>query len=348
MKYHDLKIGVVGTGSLGPTLAVELASNGYDVELVANGDGIRVDDAMAFHIIGDFGDKTYLVPTVEDIDSFTTKKDFIILATKAFQTVDVVEKAVEWLTPVGAVVTVQNVFSLDRIFKLVPPEKCICLYLDIFTTTMPTGRKVVDSGGITMGVYDKNVFPMMQVFEKIMKETCETHITNNVWGYLLSRNIMNATISALGAISGLKLGEILDNYNGRYLFNRLIEEGYTMLRKFRVKILPYADKLDYELFISKSLKGKFYNHKMTKIIRHNNRHIRSSILYDLEHGRRTEVEYVIGSFIKYGDRLKFDIPYTRAIYAMLKEIENGERRISPDSFYDPTLVNIDKKRGFKK
>ncbi len=347
MKYHDLKIGVVGAGSLGPTLAVELASNGYDVELVANGEGVHIEGSMAFHIMGDFGDKTYLVPTVNSIDEFATQKDFIILATKAFETADIVENALSKLTPVGAIVTVQNVFSLDRIFKLVPPEKCICLYLDIFTTTLPTGRKVVDSGGITLGVYDKGIFPMMQVFEKIMKETCETHITNNVWGYLLSRNIMNATISALGAISGLKLGHILENYNGRYLFNRLIEEGYTMLRKFRIKILPYAGKLDYDLFIKKSLKGRIYNHKMVKIIRKNNKDIRSSILYDLEHGRRTEIEYVIGSFIKYGDRLKFEIPYTRAIYAMLKEIESGKRRITPDAFYDPSLVCIDKKKKRK-
>lgn len=348
MKYHDLKIGIVGTGSLGPVLAVELASNGYDVELVSSSKGMYIDDSKAFHIMGDFGDKTYLVPTVKTIADFTTKKDFIILATKAFQTVKIVEEALEHLTPVGAIVTVQNVFSLDRIFKLVPPEKSICLYLDIFTLSRPYGRLVVDSGGITMGVYDKDVFPMMQVLEKIMREMCDTHITNNVWGYLLSRNIMNATISALGAISGLPLGDILGNYNGCYLFNRLIEEGYSLLKKFRVGILPYAGKLDYELFTSKSIKGKIYNRKMTKIMRKNNPHIRSSILDDLEQGRETEIEYVLGSFIKYGDRLKFKIPYTRAIYQMIKEIEAGTRRITPKAFYDPILVNIDKKRGYKK
>ena len=348
MKYHDLKIGIVGTGSLGPVLAVELASNGYDVELVSSGKGIYIDDAKAFHIMGDFGDKTYLVPTVKSIKDFTSKKDFIILATKAFQTVKIVEQALEHLTPVGAIVTVQNVFSLDRIFKLIPPEKSICLYLDIFTSSRPYGRMVVDSGGITMGVYDKDVFPMMQVFEKIMREVCDTHITSNVWGYLLSRNIMNATISALGAISGLPLGEILGNYNGKYLFNRLIEEGYSLLKKFRIKILPYAGKLDYELFTDKSFKGRLYNHKMTKIMKKNNPNIRSSILYDLEQGRQTEIEYVMGSFIKYGDRLKFKIPYTRAIYRMIKEIESGMRRITPEAFYDPLLVEIDKRKVIKK
>lgn len=159
---------------------------------------------------------------------------------------------------------------------------------------------------------------------------------------------MNATISALGAISGMPLGDILGNYNGRYLFNRLIEEGYSLLKKFRINILPYAGKLDYELFTNKSFKGRIYNYKMTKIMRKNNPHIRSSILYDLEQGKQTEIEYVLGSFIKYGDRLKFKIPYTRAIYTMIKEIENGMRRISPEAFYDPTLVNIDKRRIFKK
>ena len=159
---------------------------------------------------------------------------------------------------------------------------------------------------------------------------------------------MNATISALGAISGLTLGEILGSYNGKYLFNRLIEEGYTLLKKFRINILPYAGKLDYALFTNKSVKGRLYNYKMTKIMRKNNPNVRSSILYDLEQGRQTEIEYVLGSFIKYGDRLKFKIPYTRAIYKMIKEIEGGMRRITPDAFYDPVLVNIDKRKVYKK
>ncbi len=344
MKYHDLKIGIVGTGSLGPVLAVELSSNGYDVELVSSSKGIYIDDSKAFHIMGDFGDKTYLVPTVKSIKDFTSKKDFIILATKAFQTVKIVEEALKHLTPVGAIVTVQNVFSLDRIFKLIPPEKSICLYLDIFTSSHPYGRMVVDSGGITMGVYDKDIFPMMQVLEKIMREVCDTHITCNIWGYLIGRNILNATISALGAISGLPLGKILQNYNGRYLFNRLVEEGYHLLKKFRIGIMPYAGKLDYELFTSKSFKGRLYNARMTKILRKNNPNVRSSILYDLEQGKQTEIEYVLGSFIKYSDRLKFKVPYTRAIYEMIKEIESGIRRITPSAFYDPKLVNIDKRR----
>ena len=87
---------------------------------------------------------------------------------------------------------------------------------------------------------------------------------------------------------------------------------------------------------------------MTKIMRKNNPNVRSSILYDLEQGRQTEIEYVMGSFIKYGDRLKFKIPYTRAIYRMIKEIESGMRRITPEAFYDPLLVDIDKRNVIKK
>lgn len=346
MKYHDLKIGIIGEGSVGSTLAVELISNGYDVEIVTHKKGICINGSKAYQILGDFGDKSYLVPIVDSMSDFSSKKDFIIIATKSFDAVDLLEEAQNYLSPVGKIVTIQNVFYLDKVNELIPTEKSIFMFLDIFIAKHPQGRFVVDSGGITLGICNKEAFDMMQVLSHILQSSTEVHITHNILGFLISRNILNATISALGAMSGLSLGKIFQTFNGKFLFKRLIEEGYKTLCNLNIEILPYNDRLDYAKFTSDTLRGRIYSSKLINILRKNNPNVRSSILVDLENGNKTEIQYLIGSFIRYGEKTGQDTPYIKAVYEMLTEIESGVRRIDPASFYDPKLTSIKYKRRF--
>ena len=123
MRYHDLKIGIVGAGSVGVTLAVALASKGYNVELVnKKSDRICIGCAEVFNIFGDFGNISYLVPTVKSISKFTSKKDFIICATNAYDTIEYVSSLRKHLSKVGAIVSIQNTLSADRLMKLIPAD----------------------------------------------------------------------------------------------------------------------------------------------------------------------------------------------------------------------------------
>jgi len=280
------------------------------------------------------------VPSVKSINEFTSKKDFIIFATKAYDTVKYVKEALPHLSNVGAIVTLQNTFCADRLLRLIPHEKSICVYMDIYCKSYPQGKYVVDTGGFTLGVYNKEAFSKMKVLSKILGDIAQVKQTNNVFGFVLGRNILCGAIALLGAISGLNLGKILKDKNGRFLFNKLIEESLYVATRYKIKVLPYDDKLDYYLFTSKTLAGIRYNKLMTKVLIQNNRNIKSSFLTAIERNKKTELEFLLGNMYSYSSKNNSKTPYINAIYKMTKEIENGTRRVDKNVFKSQIFEDI--------
>ena len=114
-----------------------------------------------------------------------------------------------------------------------------------------------------------------------------------------------------------------------------------LISKYRIKVLPYNDKLDYYKFIDKSFEGRKYNKQMIRILRKNNKYIRSSLLDAIERNKNTDLEFLLGSMYDYSTRKKFKTPYINTIYAMVKEIEDGKKRICKNAFYDEAFDDID-------
>ena len=182
----------------------------------------------------------------------------------------------------------------------------------------------------------------MKLVEKILSGIARVQTTNDIFGFAMSRNILNGAISALGAISGLRLKEILNSRRGRKLFCSLIKEAVIVCKRYRIKVLPYNDHLDYDKFISSGIDGMIYRHKILKVLKEQNGNIKSSALDDIEHKRKTELRYMLDTLLSYGSKTKTDIRYLKAIDQMLKEIEDGVRKVNKNAFFDKKLLLIDK------
>jgi 2-dehydropantoate 2-reductase len=50
---------------------------------------------------------------------------------------------------------------------------------------------------------------------------------------------------------------------------------------------------------------------------------KTSMLQDLEAGRRTEIDPMVGSVVELGDRLGVDVPHLRTLYASVKLLERS-------------------------
>lgn len=343
MRKSQIKIGIVGAGSVGNFFSVMLASHGFDVELVRRQKGIMIDNSCIIDIKGDFGNKSYLIPIVNTYEDFTSKKDFIIVCTKTFDAIDLLKPLQKHLTKNGAIVTIQNIFFIDKLLTIIAPEKSICMHIDFNCETIDQVVRVLDYGGVTLGVYNKGAFEKMKVFENILNQFLDVDIVTDVFGFVMGRNIINGAISLLGAISGLRLGNLLNDRNGRYLFVKLIEESVRVCNKYRIKIQPYNCQLDYYKFLERSFSGMLYRFKIIKALKKNNKNIKSSALDDLEMNRQTELDFLIESLISSGERFKIDIRYLKTLNEIFKEIKQGKLRISDNVFYDKRLINIKEK-----
>lgn len=329
MNKKQLKIGIVGGGNVGKFLSTMLMSCGYDVELVCRSKhrAIRIDNSYAFDIKGDYGEKSYLVPFVESIDKLSSKKDIIIFATKSFDMLERVNGCLHKLTPKGMIVTIQNIFSIDKLYDLIPPESSVCMICDF--ACVPSGKAtyVKDANGITLGVYHRKAVSRMNLLAKVLSCCFKVQITRNFVGFAMGRNIINGAISLLGGISGLKLDELLGTHKGRKLFCKAIEEAYKVCVKYKIEVKPYNNQLDYNKFVSRTIGGLIYRHKILKVLRKQNGHIKSSALDNIEHGEKTEIRCLLDTIINYARKTKSCIHCINLLDENLKEIEQGKRTI---------------------
>lgn len=343
---NPIKIGIVGAGNVGRTLSVMLSANGYYVEAVTGKSphNIQIDNYTAYEITGDFGNKQYLVRVIADIVDLSKDLDIIFVCTKIFDAVPMLKVLREKIKPTGAIVTIQNMFWIDRVASLVDPNNMVCMYLDFSCKTVGKKTYVKNSDGIKLGVVRKEAFDKLEMVHDVLSNVCRVKDTNDIVGITLGRNIINISISSLGAISGLKLKDILLDRNGRYLFVKIIEEEMSLLNLMNIKVMPYDGKLDYYKFLKNDIPGKLYKRKIMRLLIKNNGNIVSSALRDFEFGRKSELLVVLNNFIKYSSFRGLKVPYIREIYDMLCQISKNERRISEDAFYDKKLVKIGEKK----
>ena len=334
MKKSEIKIGIVGGGNIGKVFSTILVSLGYDVELVCrdNHRAIKIDNSYAFNIKGDFGDRSYLVPYVNSIDDFSSKKDIIIFATKSYDMLDRISSCLKYLTPKGTIVTIQNVYSIDKLLNLIPAESSVCMMCDFACQTVNKVTYVKDFHGVTLGVYNKKAVNRMKFVARILDDFMKVYITKDIIGFTMGRNIINGAISLLGGISGLKLKDILKSTKGRKLFCKIIEESYNVCRRYRINVLPYNNQLDYNKFVKKSINGMLYRRRIIKMLIRLNGHIKSSALYDIENGNKTEIGCLIDSIKMYGTKTKTSTKYISLLNTVLDEIEEGKRCVCKHVF----------------
>jgi 2-dehydropantoate 2-reductase len=50
-------------------------------------------------------------------------------------------------------------------------------------------------------------------------------------------------------------------------------------------------------------------------------HHKPSMLMDIEKGRGTEIDFISGKFVKYGDQAGVETPYNKTLRALVKALE---------------------------
>jgi 2-dehydropantoate 2-reductase len=113
--------------------------------------------------------------------------------------------------------------------------------------------------------------------------------------------IFNAASNAIGALTGLTHGRIAEVPETRALAEAVMAEGKTVADAQGIVL----DSDPVELFHYAARKDVAYNHK-------------PSMLQDVEAGRQTEIDFLNGAIVAYGERHGVDAPLNRALTALVK------------------------------
>ncbi len=300
-----MRICVVGCGAVGSLFAANLAQLD-DVEVWAfdqwaehvaaiNADGLRLSGAG--EVVGRLratSDPAELPPC-----------DFGIVATKSMDTASAVATCAASFAN-GAVCSVQNGAGNEELIA----EHVSSV---IRGTTFPAGHLagpghvVWDTKGDThIGPFEPSPAPfaaVQQLADACTRAGMPTVALEDASGAQWRKLIFNAASNAIAALTGLTHGRVAEPPT-RELAWAVMAEGRAVADAQGIVL----DKSPEELFDYAAQKEVAYDHK-------------PSMLQDIEAGRETEIDFLNGAIVLFGDRHGVDAPLNRALTALVKGLE---------------------------
>jgi 2-dehydropantoate 2-reductase len=306
----SMKICIIGCGAVGSIFAAHLAHlarlegvgvwaydlNREHVEAIKR-DGLRISGAAEFTARLNAGSDPTQIP----------RCDYGIVATKAIHTRQAIEQAARIFDDRSAVCSVQNGVGNEEI--IAEYVKCV-----IRGTTFPAGHLIEPGhvgfdikGDTWIGPYEPSHMPMQMVEElarTLTRSGMHTIALPDARGAQWTKLIFNAATNPVGALTRLDHGAATRFEPTGELFKALIEEGRGVARALGIEL--HGDP--WELVMKgASASGK---HK-------------SSMLQDVEAGRMTEVDFMSGAIVHWGETTGVPTPLNRVMWALVKGLEHS-------------------------
>jgi 2-dehydropantoate 2-reductase len=299
---------VVGCGAVGSLFAANLAQLD-DVEVWAydlaqdhvdaiNRDGLRLGGAG--EVLGR--------PRATSDAAELPPCEFGIVATKAMHTSAAIAATAHAFAD-GCVATVQN--GLGN-------EEAIAEHVErvVRGTTFPAGKIVAPGqvqwdvkGDTTFGPFEPKPAPAEEI--ERLADACTragmpAEAVADARGPQWRKVIFNASTNPIGALTGLAHGRVCENPALRALVSALVDEGKAVASAQGIEL----DADPEELIDHAARPDVAYDHK-------------ASMLQDVEARRPTEIDYLNGGIVRFGDEHGVATPHNRAIWALVRGLERS-------------------------
>lgn len=317
-----MRILSAGAGAVGGTVAARLRRAGADVRVFdTNAGHVALIASEGLRIDGLEGETSVVLPasTQPPADVF----DLVLLAVRSSDTDEALSSLSAAIGPATDVVSLQNGLNEDRIAAAVGPQRTIGCVVGFGATWIAPGRVALDSAGdLTCGRLDGSADGRLDAARDVLDLAFPTRITPNIRGALWAKMLVNS-MTVMGALGGMLTGALLSTPQRRMLVADVVAEGARVARACGVELLPVFGAVDPSLVDDGS-----WHEVMDRVlvrVRETFGAIRSVTWRDFELGRPTEIDAVTGEIVRRGGSCGVATPLNTAIYAMLREIERGER-----------------------
>ncbi|MBQ6527272.1 MAG: ketopantoate reductase family protein [Clostridia bacterium] len=336
------RIVLIGPGAIGGITAAFLAKAGDEITVVckhqstvdlASGKGLHVTG-----VLGDFHTPVKAVKTIAELDGLF---DFCLIATKSYDMPACAKAMLPHLREDSLVVSMQNGICIDTLASIVGERRTVGCVIGFGGTMLGPGEiDMTSTGDLIIGQTGGNG-PRIQELAGLLNHVQPTHVSDDIYADLYSKMIVNACITSLGAICGLKLGQMMKRRDARTIFLAIVDEAVRVANAMHLKLPPYAGKLDfYRLMAGTSPLDDLRRHLTIRVVGIKYRRLKSSSLQSLERGQLTEVDCFNGYIAEKGRALGVPTPVCDRLVAMIHEEEAGKRKISIENLSDPVFAAL--------
>jgi 2-dehydropantoate 2-reductase len=318
-----MKFAIVGAGAIGAFVGAMLAKSGEDVTLIARGPHLRAMQQHGVRVRGEIGEFE-AHPAATDDPATVGEVDVVLLTLKAHSLPAMAPRLAPLIGPQTSVVSAQNGIPWWYFYRHGGPLE-------------GTQLESVDPGGVITATYrfrtrhrlhhlsfdvihrtwghrahrrqslrywrarrieSDRCRAIADVFIKAgLRCPIRTNIRHDMWVKLMG----NVAYNPISALTRSTLIEIVQCPETRELAAAIMRESESV-----------AQRLGIEMGVSveQRLAGaeKVGHHK-------------TSMLQDVEAGKPTELEAIVGAVVELGEKLGLSLPNTKAVYACVKLLE---------------------------
>jgi 2-dehydropantoate 2-reductase len=302
-----MKICVVGCGAVGSLFAAHLAKAG-EAEVWAYDLWKDHTDAIRAKGLRLSGAADFVARLNATSDPMSLPRcDYGIVATKAIHTGAAIAQVAHVFDDNSAVCSVQNGVGNEEI--IAEHVKRV-----IRGTTFPAGHSVAPGhigydivGDTWIGPFEPTNTPMAKVEELaglITRAGMNTIPLKDARGAQWTKLIFNAATNPVGALTLLHHGAATRFAPTGQLFNDLIAEGEAVARKLGIELHG-----DPRALVQKGANAP-------------GKH-RASMLQDVLAKRQTEVDFMNGAIVQWGEKIGVPTPLNRTLWALIKGLEHS-------------------------
>ncbi len=299
-----MRIAIMGSGGVGGYYGGLLAAAGQEVTFIARGAHLQAIRDKGLHVKSVHGDFTVSPAKATDLPGEIGALDLVIVATKTYHT----DEAAQAIHPlIGAetvVISLQNgIDAAERIGSMVGMEHMVGGATWLSAALEAPGRigQYSQFRRIALGELDGRITPRAQAIASVLATTSAViELVPNIKQLLWTKFVFIAAISALGGLTRVAIGEY-----------RQIPEAREVLAEAMAEVAAVAKAIGVTLdadIMAKTL----------SFIDASAPDIRPSMQRDLEVGRTSELESLIGVVVRLGQGHGVPTPVMRLAYALLK------------------------------
>jgi 2-dehydropantoate 2-reductase len=312
-----MRFAILGSGAVGGYFGAKLARSGQDVTFIARGAHLEAIRSRGLAIqSAQLGDFVARAPAEND----TTKighVDVAIVSVKAYDNATALPMLKPLIGPETVVMTLQNgVDSVDDCAAIAGQSQV--LGGTTYVATALEGPGLIVQTGVHRSIIFGEVFgdraritPRVQAIAEVLA-AADIQVTPvpdarvPIW----DKFVYLAAFAGFTGASRLAIGHIWTHPHVREMFYACCREIAAIARAEGVTIS--ANRFE-------TLEEYMTNIPPTT---------RSSLLIDLEQGKRIEVEALQGAAVRRAQKLGVPVPITSTLYALLKPWENGPIKFS--------------------
>ncbi len=301
----------MGAGAIGSLFGGYLAEAGNDVILVGRENHVQAIRETGLIIRGE-ADRTVKLRAVVSAEQVKGPFDVVLLTVKAYDTGRAVREVSGLMGDDATLLCLQNGLGVeeaasgcvDKLVRGVTMNGSLLLEPGVIAHT---GR-----GDTVIGELEGDVTPRVEAIAHVFSEAgLNTRVTKDMRGVVWTKTLVNAGINPLGALTGLRNGELLRVPSLKRLMVNAVEEGAALAAASGVSL--------GENPVSLTLR--------TAELTASNR---NSMLQDVLKGKRTEIDFINGAISERGRRSRVPTPINDVLTGLVKGLEHRNRRLEKE------------------